>query len=66
MVETTQDRKWRIESDARSLLEAQEIRQDKTRYVAAKRELTAIVTRAKKEALAKEVGAKLEKAISED
>lgn len=66
MPETVQDRKWQRESDARSLLEAQEIRQDKKRYTAAKKELAAIVQRAKKEALVKAVGAKLEKAISED
>ena len=59
------DEKWQRENDARALLEAQEIRMDKTRYAAAKKELTAIVAKAQKEAAVKKAAAGLEKAIKE-
>lgn len=60
-----QDRKWEAESDARSLLASQEIRKDEKRYARALKELAAIVAKAKKEAMSKEISAKLEKAIKE-
>ncbi len=59
------DKQWRREDDARTLLNAQEIRMDKTRYASARKELAAIVERADREALAKRAQAKLEKAIKE-
>jgi len=36
---TAQDRKWKAESDARALIEAEEIRNDKRRLAAAKAEV---------------------------
>ena len=59
------EKKWQREDDAHTLLSAQEVRMDKVRYAAAKKELAAIVERADREALAKRTQAKLEKAIKE-
>lgn len=63
--EPTTDKKWQVESDARTLLESQEIRMDKSRYARARKELATIVKRAQKEAAAKKAQAGLEKAIKE-
>ncbi len=59
------EKKWRIEADARTLLEAQAVRADEPRYGAALKELKVIVAEAEKEALSKRVAMKLEKAIKE-
>lgn len=59
------DKKWKVESDARTLLEAQEIRADVKRYKAARKEIDALVARAQKEAAEKKAMAGLEKAIKE-
>lgn len=57
---------WQAEDDARTLIQSHEIRKDKKRYKAAKTQLQKIVKAAKKEALSKQVAAKLEKAMPDE
>ena len=45
---TADDKKWRAESDARTLMEAEEIVADKTRKVAAIKETKEIIKKAEK------------------
>jgi len=51
---TAQDKKWRAESDAYTLVEAETIKLDKSRKSAAIKEVKEIVKRKKKEAMAAE------------
>lgn len=51
---TAQDKKWRAESDAYNLIEAETIISDKTRHSAALREVKTIVKKKKAEAVAAE------------
>lgn len=57
------DEKWKIEQDARTVMESEAIKADKKRWPRVKKEIKKQVAVAQKELLEKKVAAKLLKAI---